>query len=216
MEREVLRNRIIDVATAAFHKKGIKNVTMDDIAHELTISKRTLYQIFSDKEELLLVCVKKGTERDNEKMLHLLEDCNNVLDLLLASFAEKMHSIEKIQPEFFTDIMKYPHVVKFYEDKNRERESNIIAFLDKGKEQGFFRTDVNFHIIYKVLTQTMDLTQRMPELRVYSQAELFESTIVNLFRGCATLKGFEIIDAFMERFHNPEPALCTDSEQEGL
>lgn len=184
---------------------------MDDIAHELTISKRTLYQLFSDKEELLLVCVKKGTEREHEKMLHLLEDSTNVLDLLLASFAEKMHNIDKIQPEFFTDIMKYPHVVKFYEDKNRERESNIIAFLDKGKEQGFFRTDVNFHIIYKILTQTMDLTQRLPELQIYSQSELFESTIVNLFRGCSTLKGFEIIDAFMKRFHDTDSSPDTES-----
>ena len=92
MEREELRNRIIDIATHAFHSRGIKNVTMDDIAHELTISKRTLYQVFADKEELLLVCIQNETEKENRKMRYLMADSNNVLDLLLASFAEKMQT----------------------------------------------------------------------------------------------------------------------------
>lgn len=204
MQREELRNKIIDIATAAFHNQGIKNVTMDEIAHRLTISKRTLYQIFADKEDLLLVSIQKSYEDENEKMRGLLKKTDNVLDLLLSSFAEKISNIERISPEFFSDILKYPHVVEFYRQKNTERAEEIIAFLDKGKEQGFFRPDVNFHIVYQVLSIIMNNALRAPELSQYAQSELFECTIVNLFRGCATLKGFEIIDSFMERFHqNP-------------
>ncbi|EJW89893.1 transcriptional regulator, TetR family [gut metagenome] len=49
--------QVISVAMKAFYKKGVKSVTMDEIAHELTMSKRTLYQLFVDKEALLLACI---------------------------------------------------------------------------------------------------------------------------------------------------------------
>ena len=124
-----------------------------------------------------------------------------MLDLILTSFAHKMSIIKQIRPEFFTDILKYPRVVAYYEESTKDRESEAIAFLNKGKEQGFFREEVNFHIIYRLISTSLDLVLRMPELGKYDQTDLFESAVVNYFRGCATIKGFEIIDAFMERFH---------------
>ena len=56
-QRADVRVHIVEVATKMFHHQGLRGVTMDDIAHELTMSKRTLYQIFADKEQLLLDCV---------------------------------------------------------------------------------------------------------------------------------------------------------------
>ena len=60
-----VRRRVIDAAMKAFAEKGIRSVTMDDVAHILSMSKRTLYQLFADKQDLLLACVKrKDEERD--------------------------------------------------------------------------------------------------------------------------------------------------------
>ena len=202
MQREEIRNKIIEVAILDFHNRGVKNVTMDSIAHKLTMSKRTLYQIFSDKEDLLLACIQKKQEEEHDNLTRLREETDNVLDLILISFSNKMNNIKKIQPEFFTDILKYPRVVEYYEKTSTERESEAIDFLNKGKEQGFFRKEVNFHIIYKIISTSLDLMLRMPDLGNYSQVELFESAVVNYFRGCATIKGFEIIDKFMDHFHD--------------
>lgn len=70
--RDAARAQVIEVATRLFHTQGIKNVTMDDIAHALTMSKRTLYQIFADKEDLLLACVVKHDEAEHERMSRLV------------------------------------------------------------------------------------------------------------------------------------------------
>ena len=63
-----LRERIITAATEAFTSKGIKSITMDDIAAALGISKRTLYEVFSDKESLLKECILKA-QADRDKYL---------------------------------------------------------------------------------------------------------------------------------------------------
>lgn len=60
-QRVELRERIITAATEAFTSKGIKSITMDDIAAALGISKRTLYEVFSDKESLLKECILRGS-----------------------------------------------------------------------------------------------------------------------------------------------------------
>ena len=59
-QRVELRERIITAATEAFTSIGIKSITMDDIAAALGISKRTLYEVFSDKESLLKECILKA------------------------------------------------------------------------------------------------------------------------------------------------------------
>ena len=202
MQREEIRTKIIDVAITNFHSQGVKNVTMDHIAHQLTMSKRTLYQIFSDKEDLLLACIQRIQQKDIEHLNQLKQETDNVLNLILSSFAYKMRNIQKIQPEFFTDILKYPRVVSYYEQSTKAREDEAITFLNKGKEQGFFRKDVNFRIVYRILSTSLNLVTHMPELGEYNQMELFESMVVNYFRGCATIRGFEIIDTFMEHFHD--------------
>ena len=81
-QKAELRERIIMTATEAFTLKGIKCITMDDIAAALGISKRTLYEVFSDKESLLKECILKA-QADRDKYLqkvfkHLnafLKDC---------------------------------------------------------------------------------------------------------------------------------------------
>ena len=60
VSRPKLREKIIDAAVTLFEKKGIKGVTMDDIASSFGISKRTLYEVFTDKETLLIECVRRG------------------------------------------------------------------------------------------------------------------------------------------------------------
>ena len=78
-QRVELRERIITAATEAFTSKGIKSITMDDIAAALGISKRTLYEVFADKESLLKECIlQKQAERD-KYLQEIYEQSNNCL-----------------------------------------------------------------------------------------------------------------------------------------
>ena len=57
--RTEVKNKILKISMKQFLSKGVKAVKMDDIAMSLSISKRTLYEIFADKEDLLYACIKK-------------------------------------------------------------------------------------------------------------------------------------------------------------
>lgn len=201
-QREDVRHQVIEVATKAFHSRGIKNVTMDDIAHSLTMSKRTLYQLFSDKEDLLLACAQQRDAHEEARVEELMQKSNSVFDFLLATFAVKMHEIEHIHPSFFAEMLKFPRVMQYLEQQSREREVAAVEFLNKGKEQGYFRSNVNFHIVYNQLTAGVEIVLRCEGLTRFTQRELFVNTVIPYVRGCATLKGIELIDQFMETFGN--------------
>lgn len=195
-----LYGQIVDVAMKAFRREGIKNVTMDEIAHGLTMSKRTLYQIFSNKEELLLACVKK--KEAEERVLHAecWERTGNVMPFLLETFAAQMNEMDDINPCFFTDIVKYPALDRYFKEQNRLREAESVAFLNKGKEQGYFRPDVNFHIVYNQVNCGLKTLLTNEEMNKYSRRELFVNTVIPYLRGCSTMKGIEMIDRFIEEY----------------
>lgn len=201
-QREEIRTHIVEVATKAFHSQGIKNVTMDDIAHSLTMSKRTLYQIFADKEELLLACIALSDEEEHRHSMEIARNTDNVLDLLLATFVCKMRELDSIAPSFFVEIAKYPRVIEYLDRKKREKEQEAVDFLTKGIEQGFFRADVNFHIVYRHLTSGMSTVVQSGLWQEYPQREIFVNTVLPFIRGCATPKGVELIDQFIEKFHH--------------
>ena len=87
--RVELRDRIIVKATEAFTSHGIKSITMDDIATSLGISKRTLYEVFEDKETLLKEVILKNEEDKNEFLENLLAESTNVLEVILVCFQKK-------------------------------------------------------------------------------------------------------------------------------
>lgn len=78
-----LRQRIVAIATDAFTKNGIRSVTMDEIASEVGISKRTLYETFEDKEELLVECVRNKEEENCMLGAKVVAESNNVLEVIL-------------------------------------------------------------------------------------------------------------------------------------
>ena len=92
-QRAELKERIIATATEAFTTKGIKSITMADIAAALGISKRTLYEVFEDKETLLREVILKNQEDKNEFLENLLAESTNVLEVILVCFQKSKKSV---------------------------------------------------------------------------------------------------------------------------
>ena len=117
-QKAELRERIIMTATEAFTLKGIKCITMDDIAAALGISKRTLYEVFADKESLLKECIlQKQAERD-KYLQEIYEQSNNVLEVILAVFQKSIEIFHQTNKRFFEDIKKYPKVYAMMKDRS--------------------------------------------------------------------------------------------------
>lgn len=191
------RKKITLAAREAFLRLGINDVTMDDIARSLTMSKRTLYQIFSNKEDLLLACLKEKCEMDDCRFVEMYKTSEHVLDFLLKLFADHLKELGEIKAGFFADLIKYPKLIAFLNEHKRNEQKEAVAFLEKGVEQGFFRPDINFHIFYAQLSHTMDNAFTNEELFDYTRRELFLNIIIPYFRGCSTDIGIHEIDAFL-------------------
>ena len=88
--REDIRNLILATAMEQFMEKGIKDVKMDDIASMLSVSKRTIYELFSDKEELLLEALKLQQKILREEGKALIRSSKHILDIILNLYRKRI------------------------------------------------------------------------------------------------------------------------------
>lgn len=112
--REELKQRIIDVAMKEFWQKGVKAVKMDDIANDLTISKRTLYETYENKEVLLLEVLKHHKQQQHNHVADFSEKVNgNVMDIIFELYNMHVESCKKINPIFYEELKKYQKVTEY-------------------------------------------------------------------------------------------------------
>jgi AcrR family transcriptional regulator len=134
------RKTILDGTISAFNQKGIK-FTMDDIAKQIGMSKKTIYKVFVDKEQLFLAMVDYLFDGIKESEQAVLEDEN--LDTL-----GKLHKILGVMPEGYKDVDfrqlyllrdKYPTIYKQVEQRLETGWENTIALMEQGMEEGVLR-----------------------------------------------------------------------------
>jgi len=173
---------------------------MDMIAQELDLSKRTIYENFADKDELVRCCVDKMDEERNRSFTEILENSSNVIEALFRIMRQTIKVMSSVNPLFNKDIKKYFHEIHQSKFKSSEncRKQQAAELLEKGKREGLFRQDVDVKIIaeiYLAQIKSMNYEDVFPE-ELYSKKELVEHLLVNLLRGIATPKGMEMIEKY--------------------
>ena len=187
-----------------FLEEGVKSVRMDDIAMRLGVSKRTLYEMFSDKSDLLEQSLGCYFEQKQAEMEARTRDAANVFEeifLILDSMKSDerrgvlIGNLKKFYPEIHRRIEEEAH-------KFSDREFDRL--LDRGISQGLLLPDMNKELAMVTLTYTMTaLFDRKYHLRKHDGVSLqmaFEYVIVNFFRGLATHKGIEVIDNIVDKY----------------
>jgi len=203
-----LKDRIIEEAIRLFMRFGIRHVTMDDIANNLAISKRTLYEIFKDKNELISTCIQHLTNLQETRYQKLKEESSNVLELMMKNMFDGIQALNKINPVFFSDLKKYYPIV--WDQKHREHRekgmNNIHTQLRKGVNEGLFRKDIDINIVAKLFHEQMNMIgddQIFPRDE-YNFTDLFKSMVINFVRGISTSKGIDLIDQLLDQYKNLE------------
>ncbi len=136
-----------------FKKYGIKSVTMDDVSHELGISKKTLYEYFTDKSSLVRMVIDCETEIREKHFRETVNssDSNAIRDMLrIYRFYQKV--MKEHNPSFEYDLKKYyPDIFKELQQIKREKiMESVLSNLKKGKEEGLYRSDLDEEIIAKL------------------------------------------------------------------
>lgn len=195
--RPELRERIVETAVEAFTKHGIKCITMDDIATSLGISKRTLYEVFSDKEALLEECILKKQEESDAFLKEVLASSKNVLEVLLKGYQHSIEAFHATNKNFFEDIKKYPKAYELLTRRRDQDSEETVNFFKEGVNQGIFRDDVNFAIVSMLVRKQIDLLINTDVCKEHSFLEVYESIMFTFLRGISTEKGAQELEAFI-------------------
>ncbi len=202
--RPELRERIIETAVEAFTIHGIKSITMDDIANSLGISKRTLYEVFSDKETLLEECILRGQKEADEFVKEVLATAENVLEVLLKCYLRSIEKFHATNKKFFEDIKKYPKAYELLRSRSDQDLEETIQFFKDGVKQGIFRADVNFAIVNLLVREQIDLLMNTDICKRYSFLEVYESIMFTYLRGISTEKGAQELEAFIQEYRKKQ------------
>ena len=196
--RTSLKDKILDSAIALFHERGVKAVKMDDIANCLSISKRTLYEIYDNKEDLLFECVKTSFEHSEKKLHDSEENADNVMDILLRIYRLKMNLLRKTHPSFYCELEKYPKILEYFEKQDGKRRAQQMDFIKRGIREGYFRNDVNYDLILDLFDVSNRYIISNYNSLNYSMEQLSYNLVFVFLRGFCTLRGVEILDKFLD------------------
>lgn len=210
--RAELKERVILEAMEAFRTHGIKSIRMDDIANQLKMSKRTLYEIFEDKETLLKECILYHQEANQKALEEVVRESRNVLEVILKCYKGSIEMYHKTNKKFIEEIKKYPRVYDMIINGREKDNTVVINFLQRGVKQGIFRADINFAIIHALLREQMDLLMTSNVCKQFSFLDVYEAIIFTYLRGMATEKGAQELDDFIREYRLEQANLLTNNE----
>lgn len=196
-DRITLREEIVEKAAEAFLKYGIRIVRMDDIANSLSISKRTLYELFGDKEQLLMEVFRLFDKRMTEYMGEIASRADNVLEVIFAFYKRKLGELANTNPAFLRDLRKYPKIINYIRESRKMADAAAFAYFKKGVEQGIFRDDINFGIINQATFMQLEMLIYSDLTESYPLDEIYGETTVLYMRGITTEKGLKMVDDFL-------------------
>ncbi len=202
--RVELRERILRSAGELFAAHGIKGITMDQIAASLVISKRTLYEIFSDKEELLRECLLQHQQEMHVYVTEVFNSSVNVLEVILKLYQRSIEEFHKTNRRFFDDIKRYPKVWEMLKKNKHKDAESTMAFFRMGVEQGIFRDDVNFAIVNKQVEMQLQMLINSELAEEYPLIEVYESIMLIWLRGISTDKGAQILEEFVQEYRKKQ------------
>ncbi len=184
-------------------KYGIKNIAMDDIARELGISKKTLYNSFKNKTDILIKVVQHVLIHEFMELDKLICQKLNAIDQLQIIATYTINTLLKVNPVLPYQLQKYyPQVSSKLISQRREYiQKRIKQNFSLGIEQGFYRENFNVEILavyYSNFLNNKCIKLFVEESNV-DYDSLIRTILITSLRGIATSKGMEYIE---EKFSN--------------
>jgi AcrR family transcriptional regulator len=152
-----IKSRIGKKADELFRRYGVKSITMDEISEQLGISKKTIYQSFSDKNELVDKVVMDMLHKNQCSCEVRTKKAENAVQEVFLNMENVENMYANLNPSFVHDIERgHPAVYKkFYNYKCHFVFDMIKANIERGKEEKLYRQEMNTEIITRMKMETM-------------------------------------------------------------
>lgn len=201
LHRQELKFRIYRSAMPMFKQKGIKAVRMDDIASHLSISKRTLYELYANKEDLLLECVKQDSDNFTKRIQDYAMGAENELDIVVTFFRMKFADLDSLNPLFLSELKKYDKVMDFFRMQHEEQQKSSNDFIKKCIENGFFVPNIKYSAVFDFSEEILSSGIIPHLLDNYSLRDIFYNYFIIMLRGLCTEKGLSLLDLYLKKSH---------------
>lgn len=193
-----LRPQVIEEALRLFLERGIRAVKMDEIAHNLSISKRTLYELYSNKEDLLIECIMRQLEKRRAEINQLRDTTDDVMDLLTGVLGIQLRYAASTNSVFYKDLTRYPMAEQVLHSYYETEQESSREFLSQGVREGYFINNVDYDVFQKIAGNVMKMVRTSEEFSVLTYRDVFNSYIYLTIRGICTLRGIEKLDNFIK------------------
>jgi TetR/AcrR family transcriptional regulator, cholesterol catabolism regulator len=202
------KEKILKGAMELFMKYGVRSVSMDDIARHLAMSKKTIYQYFADKEDVISIAAQKHFDKSRLEFDEITEASKNAIDELVKISGCLKKEMGEINPSLLFDLHKYhPKAWNLWLDhKNKYIRESVVRNLRQGIEEGHFRPDINADVI---ATLRLEQVQIAFDDRIFShdkfnivlvQAQIFDHFVY----GLVTEKGRKLFEKYKQELRESE------------
>lgn len=200
MNHDRLRRKIIETAAGCFLKYGIKNTSMDFVSAVLHISKRTLYQFFSGKCDLLEASVALRLKASRKRIERQCEQSSTIEAIVCMNYGA--YAFSKIfYPAFRKDVIKYTRVLSLFDKEYRIPLCEICSELfDDAKEMRLMLPESNFKLAFRFFENTL-LTVLSASCDEGQQAEAYSNAILTYLAGICTDEGRKRLNNIILKSH---------------
>jgi AcrR family transcriptional regulator len=200
-----MKDKIIRESKEMFFRYGIKSITMEDIARELGISKKTLYQHFDNKNDLLLEVINLHDCDQKSRLSELRAKATNAIDemIRIAKYFDQM--LKQVSPSLVFDVQKYHRDAweKMNKTHNEDVYQEISDNLRRGITEGLYRADFDTDIIAKIYVNTSILGTR-PDVFApndYKMHDILRTNILYHLHGIVSATGLELLQQMKEELN---------------
>jgi TetR/AcrR family transcriptional regulator, cholesterol catabolism regulator len=200
------KERISAKAEELFMQFGIRSVSMDDIAHSLGMSKKTLYQYYADKDELVNAMIDNHIKEMQTDCEGCREAANNAIHEIFITMERIVDDLGSINPMVLYDLEKFHYKAfqRFKEHKDKYLFRVVRNNIEWGVREGLYREDIDVDIMSKFRIESMMIPFNVSVFPPgkYNLGHISEMIIQNFAYGLATIKGHQLIQQYNEQRKN--------------
>jgi len=194
--------RIKEKAHVLFMQYGLRSVSMDDIAGNLGMSKKTIYQYYADKDELIEAVISDELLRSQQICEQDQQCSDNAIHEIFLALEMVVDMMKSMNPSLIYDMQKYhPKAFQKFQQHKNDYLYNVIRInMERGIREGLYREDINLDILSRFRVESIMLPFN-PDFHTrvkYSLAKLEEELIIHFLYGLASPKGYKLIIKYQQ------------------